>query len=116
MTGALPATPIECGIARHSTPVSSRSWLRYEVPAGPVFNLAEVFADPQAQHLGLRQPLQHPTAGEVSVTGFPWRFSATPAEIRLPPPLLGQHNQEALEELGYSSAEIANLRQQGAIG
>jgi formyl-CoA transferase len=87
-----------------------------EVPAGPVFDLEEVFADPQALHLELRKRLQHPAAGEVSVTGFPWRFSETPAEIRYPPPQLGQHTDEALASLGYSSADVSSLRQQGAIG
>ena len=69
-----------------------------EVPAGPVFDLEEVFADPQARHLGLRKTLQHPTGRQVSVTGFPWRFSETPAEIRYPPPQLGQHTDEALSQ------------------
>ena len=88
---------------------------RAEVPAGPVFDLAEVFADPQAQHLGLRRTLEHPTAGQVSVTGFPWSYSETPVEIRLPPPLLGQHNDEVLGALGYGDADIAELRASGAI-
>jgi crotonobetainyl-CoA:carnitine CoA-transferase CaiB-like acyl-CoA transferase len=86
-----------------------------EVPAGPVFDLAQVFDDPQAEHLGLRQQLDHPTAGEVSVTGFPWRYSETPAEIRLSPPLLGQHTDATLVELGYSQTEIAALHANGAV-
>jgi formyl-CoA transferase len=86
-----------------------------EVPAGSVFNLAEVFADPQAEHLHLRRRLEHPTVGEVSVTGFPWSFSRTDAEIRLPPPLLGQHNEEILTELGYAPSAQAALKESGAI-
>jgi crotonobetainyl-CoA:carnitine CoA-transferase CaiB-like acyl-CoA transferase len=86
-----------------------------EVPAGPVFDLAQVFDDPQAEHLGLRQQLDHPTAGEVSVTGFPWRYSETPAEIRLAPPLLGEHTDTTLAELGYSSDAIAALHANGAV-
>jgi crotonobetainyl-CoA:carnitine CoA-transferase CaiB-like acyl-CoA transferase len=86
-----------------------------EVPAGPVFDLAEVFADPQAQHLQLQRRLDHPTVGEVSVTGFPWSFSQTEAEVRLPPPLLGQHNDQILAELGYDATERAALRQAGAL-
>lgn len=86
-----------------------------EVPAGPVFNLAQVFSDPQSEHLELRRRISHPTAGEISVTGFPWRLSATPAEVRLPPPLLGQHTEDTLAQLGYSAEEIARLRAEGVI-
>lgn len=69
------------------------------VPAGPVFDVAEVFADAQARHLGLSQPTPHPRVPELRTTGFPYHFSATPAAIRRPPPLLGQHNDEVLREL-----------------
>ena len=86
-----------------------------EVPCGPVSTLADVFADPQTQHLGLQLPVQHPKAGQVSVTGFPWRLSETPAEVRLPPPLLGEHTDSVLRELGYSDEEIAALHEDGAV-
>ena len=86
-----------------------------EVPCGPVSTLADVFADPQTEHLGLRLPVRHPKAGEISVTGFPWRLSETPAEVRLPPPLLGEHTDSVLRELGYSDAELAQLHEEGAV-
>ena len=86
-----------------------------EVPCGPVSTLADVFADPQTQHLELQRPVQHPKAGEISVTGFPWRLSETPAEVRLPPPLLGEHTDSVLRELGYSDAEVAALHEEGAV-
>jgi crotonobetainyl-CoA:carnitine CoA-transferase CaiB-like acyl-CoA transferase len=86
-----------------------------EVPVGPVFDLAEVFGDPQSEHLALRQVIHHPEVGEVSVTGFPWRYSETPPAIRYPPPLLGQHTDETLAKLGYDSDQIAQLRQSGVV-
>ncbi len=85
------------------------------VPAGPVRNLKEVFEDPQVEVLGLKQQLQHPTAGPITVTGIPYRFSATPGGIRRPPPRLGEHTEEVLTQVGYSREEIERLRQQGAI-
>ncbi len=86
-----------------------------EVPTGPVSTLDEVFADPQTEHLELRRRVQHPMAGEISVTGFPWRMSETPAEVRTPPPLLGEHTEAVLGELGYSDAEIERLRSESIV-
>jgi crotonobetainyl-CoA:carnitine CoA-transferase CaiB-like acyl-CoA transferase len=86
-----------------------------EVPVGAVFNLAEVFDDPQTRHLQLQQTIEHPTAGSISVTGFPWRYSESPAEIRLPPPLLGQHTDEILMALGYTAREIDQLHAAKAV-
>ncbi len=85
------------------------------VPSGAVHNLAEVFADPQVAHLGLEQVIAHPTVGALHQTGIPYRFSETPGEIRLPPPLLGQHTGEVLRELGYSTEDAERLRQEGVV-
>jgi len=70
------------------------------VPCGPIYTVPEVFADPQVQHAQLEQRITHPTLGQLSVTGFPSKLSATDASLRLPPPLLGEHNDEVLRELG----------------
>jgi crotonobetainyl-CoA:carnitine CoA-transferase CaiB-like acyl-CoA transferase len=85
------------------------------VPAGPVRELAEVFSDAQVAALGLDAVLRHPAYGPLRTVGTAFRFSATPASLRLAPPLVGQHTDEVLVELGYDAGEIARLRASGAV-
>ncbi|MDP9372867.1 MAG: CoA transferase [Chloroflexota bacterium] len=85
------------------------------VPAGPINTIDGVFADPQTLHLGLEQRVEHPVIPELRVPGFPYRLSGTPCEVRLPPPLLGEHTDAVLAEIGYDAREIAGLREAGAV-
>ena len=85
------------------------------VPCGPVHGVEEVFRDPQilAQQMLLDVP--HPGHGLVRMLGFPMKLSDTPCQVRRPAPSLGQHSDEILTELDYSSEERSALRQQGVI-
>ena len=74
-----------------------------------------MFNHPQAQHYHLKQQIEHATLGLINQIGFPYAFSATNPEIRLPPPTLGQHNEEILAELGYSAEKIDSLLNSGAV-
>ncbi|MDL2294165.1 CoA transferase [Ruminococcaceae bacterium OttesenSCG-928-D13] len=82
---------------------------------GPVYDYEEVEKDPQVAHNQIIRTIEHPVAGKVRVVGPPVYMSETPPDIRLPPPLLGQHNEEVLAELGYSSEEIAALKEKGVL-
>ena len=86
------------------------------VPNGPINTLEQVFKEPQAVARGLRLEMQHPLAGKISLIRSPMRFSATPIEHTVPPPLLGEHTEEILRGmLGRSDEEIARLRSDGAV-
>jgi crotonobetainyl-CoA:carnitine CoA-transferase CaiB-like acyl-CoA transferase len=85
------------------------------IAAGPVYELDEVFSDPQVRHLELVAELDQPGAGRVRILGFPGRASATPPRIARPAPLLGQHTAEVLGELGLSREEIDRLAASGVV-
>jgi len=85
------------------------------VPAGPINTLDAVFADSQVQHEQLARTVVHPTIGALAVTGFPYHLASTDLEMRLPPPLLGEHTDAVLAELGYDAEAIQALRASGAI-
>ena len=80
------------------------------VPCGPINNIDQVFDDPQVQHRGMRVAMQHPS-GPLSLLASPMRFGDTPVRYELPPPLLGQHTAEVLQQLlGLSAEEVGALR------
>jgi crotonobetainyl-CoA:carnitine CoA-transferase CaiB-like acyl-CoA transferase len=85
------------------------------IPAGPILDLPSAFATPQAQALGARVPLEHPLLGAVDQVGIPFELGATPASIRLPPPMLGEHTDEILRETGLGPEAIARLRDEGIV-
>lgn len=99
---------------------STRDWVEVleaaGVPNGPINNVAQVFQEPQVKARGIRMELDHPVAGKLPSVASPMRFSGTPLEFRMAPPLLGQHTEEVLKGLlGKSDAEIAKLRAEDVL-
>lgn len=86
------------------------------IPAAPINDMANTFSDPQVQARNLRWEVPHPTAGTVPLVASPLNIPTSPAQVRHPPPLLGQHTDEILSELlAYDQNSIQSLREQGAI-
>ena len=98
---------------------SKQDWLAAleaaKVPCGAINNLAEVFADPQVIARGMAVTVPHPMADGLRLVASPMKLSATPPTVRRAPPLLGQHTDEVLAELGLDAAERERLRASGAV-
>lgn len=85
------------------------------VPAGPIYMMDEVFADPQVQHLGMAAAIDHPVRGETKLVAQPVKLSRTPASIYVSAPDAGEHSDAILAEAGLSESEIADLRARNVI-
>ena len=84
------------------------------VPCGAVLDTGEVLTDPHLRARDMIVEVEHPVRGKYITVGNPIKLSASPTKI-LPSPLLGQHRQEILSELGYSESDIASLAKEGAV-
>lgn len=86
------------------------------IPAGPILSYPEAFGSEHAKVRNMRMEIDHPVEGKVPNIGFAVKLSGTPQQVRRHPPLLGEHNEEVLAELGLDAAECERLRAQGAFG
>ena len=103
---------------KHTTQYWLEGLERIGLPCGPVNDLRQVFEDPQVIHRNMKITMSRPPAegGTFPLIGNPLKLSETPVTYRLPPPRLGEHTDEVLEELlGISGGERETLRTKGVI-
>jgi crotonobetainyl-CoA:carnitine CoA-transferase CaiB-like acyl-CoA transferase len=90
--------------------------LQADIPAGPINDMADVFADPQVNHCELVEAVEHPQLGTLRQVGSPLSLDgAKGRSIRRAPPVLGQHTFEVLREFGYGEQDLRALVAAGAI-
>tara|TARA_Y100001960_G_C14656149_1_gene818441 strand:- start:143 stop:1306 length:1164 start_codon:yes stop_codon:yes gene_type:complete len=92
------------------------SFNQHGVLFGPVLTFSQILNHPQVKQAGLLQSVEHPTLGEIPQLGPVIFLHDTPGEIAGPPPILGQHSLEILNEEGYQKAEIDSLLDAGIVG
>lgn len=85
------------------------------VPCGPINNVAEAFADPQAQAREMELEMRDAAGQQVPLVGCPIKLSGTPVEYNLAPPALGEHTEQILRALGYVDSDIVALRNNGTV-
>jgi formyl-CoA transferase len=86
-----------------------------DVPAGSLYNLAEVLSDPQVRHLNVTEKIEHPKVGKLEFVGSLVDYSDFPRQAPSPPPLLGEHTTVILDQLGYDGAAVRELEGEGVV-
>ena len=85
------------------------------IPCAPIQTLDQVFRHPQVLARGMVVEMDHPTAERVRLVGSPLHLSRTPVSYRIHPPLVGEHTDEVLFELGYSAEDVQRFRAEGVV-
>jgi formyl-CoA transferase len=87
---------------------------RYDIPCGPILSMEELAAEPSLRETGTVVEVDHPTRGKYLTVGNPIKLSDSPTEVRRSP-LLGEHTDEVMKELGYTREQIEALRAERVI-
>ncbi len=112
-------TALEEELAQVFVTRTRSEWLKKleanDVPAGPLYNVAEVLQDEQVRHLALVEEVEHSRAGKLKFVGSPVHYSGLSRVETGPPPLLGEQTRTVLAELGYDRGQIGALEAKGVV-
>jgi crotonobetainyl-CoA:carnitine CoA-transferase CaiB-like acyl-CoA transferase len=87
-----------------------------QFPCGPINTFEQVFAMPHVREREMLVEMQHPTIGALPLVGSPLKMGGTPVSYRLPPPLMGEHTKDILQDvLGFSTEKVTKLRESGCV-
>lgn len=106
---------IEARTKQHSVAHWMEVLVNAEIPCGPVYDMAEVFSDPQVADLNMRHPVEHLTLGRFDVVGQPVKMSRSKARTGIPAPERGQHTQDILRQIGLTAEDVASLQNDGIV-
>jgi formyl-CoA transferase len=87
---------------------------KYDIPCGPILSMKEIAYEPSLRATGTVVEVDHPTRGKYLTVGNPIKLSDSPTDVTRSP-LLGEHTEEVLAQLGFAASEIAELRAEGAV-
>ena len=87
---------------------------QYDIPCGPILSMKEIAADESLRETGTIVEVDHPTRGKYLTVGNPIKLSDSPTEVKRSP-LLGEHTEEVLMQLGYGLEDVAALRAERVI-
>ena len=113
--GAVISERVGAWVAERSSDEAIAAFESARVPAGPVYRPRQTLDDPHVKAGGFFTEIDFPGIGKAPVAATPVKLHDTPGEVRARPPMLGEHTDLVLRELGYSAAEIAALKQEGAV-
>lgn len=85
------------------------------VPCGPIYDIDEMFNDPQVKHLGMAAPITHSALGPIEIVSQAASLSRTPFRIHSATPELGEHTDEILDGLGIKAADVSSLKERGIV-
>ena len=106
-------------IAERLAARSTEAWLAAltaaDIPCAPITDVLTAFQSPEATARSMSVEVEHPAFGVLRQAGIPIEFEATPGAVRTAPPLLGEHTDEVLAELGIEGDEVARLRARGVV-
>jgi crotonobetainyl-CoA:carnitine CoA-transferase CaiB-like acyl-CoA transferase len=110
---------INAEINKALAPRTSAEWIallnKEGVPCGPIYDIGQMFADPQVKHIGAAAKVTSPKLGEIRIVNQAVGLSRTPASMAVAPPEIGEHTDDLLRELGYTAAAIEDLRQKKIV-